>query len=148
VVAFGSSVLVMLLLIGGVIWYAGRRPAGTPLTWGQAMLAAVYSFFLMFWSYGVVPHQWLTWSQNEMHWTSARALYGPGAIFKPFKNGGHSPITLTYRVGSDSVAALIYIVLVGVQVGLWGMWQKRGKKPAAPVPVSEFGRPLVREGVS
>jgi hypothetical protein len=93
-----------------------------------------------------VPHQWLTWAQNEMHWTQARSLYGPGAILKPFKAGGHSPLTLSYRVASDTIAALIYIVLVGVQVALWGMWQKRGKKPAAPVPVSEFGRPLVREG--
>ena len=44
--------------------------SGTPLTWGEAMVAATYVFFLMFWVYGVVPHQWLTWAQNELKWRS------------------------------------------------------------------------------
>jgi len=36
------------------VFYAKRRPVGTPLTWGESMVAATYVFFLMFWVYGVV----------------------------------------------------------------------------------------------
>ena len=59
-VAFIASVLVMVLLTALVIPMAKRRPVGTPLTWGEAMVASVYAFFLMFWVYGVVPHLFLT----------------------------------------------------------------------------------------
>ena len=53
-VAFWSSVIVTAVLVGGIFWYMGRRPAGTPVTWGEAMVGAVYVFFLMFWIFGVV----------------------------------------------------------------------------------------------
>lgn len=146
-VAFGASVLVALLLMGVAVAYSRRRPVGAPLTWGEAMVAAVFTYFLMFWVYGVVPHQWLIWAENQMQWTKAKLVFGPGGILKPYKYGGHSPITLTYRVVSDSIAAIIYGIAIGLQVGIWMMWQNRGKKKAGTqVEVSKYGRPLVREG--
>ena len=58
-----------------MLWYGRRRPVGAPLSWGEAIAAATLVFGLMFWSYGVVPHQWLQWANNELQWTPTRKLW-------------------------------------------------------------------------
>jgi hypothetical protein len=151
VVAFIASVLVTVLLTALVIPMAKRRPVGTPITWGEAMVASVYAFFLMFWAYGLVPHLWLTWAGNELGWRPDKLLFGPGAILKPQSAGGWNPITITYQSLRDIIAVLIYVVLLSTQVGLWAWWQNRGKRAAAAeieasTATSEYGRPLVRKG--
>ena len=36
--------------------------------------------------------------------------------------------------------------MLGAQIALWAMWQKRGQaKPSTEVATSDFGRPLVRK---
>ena len=64
----------------GIVWMGKRRPPGTPLTWGEAMVASVYCFFLLFWIYGVVPHLWLAWADNELRWRPDKLLFGPGEL--------------------------------------------------------------------
>ena len=118
-VAFIASVLVAVLLTALVIPVAKRRPVGTPLTWGEAMVASVYAFFLMFWVYGLVPHLFLTWAGNELGWRPDKLLLGPGGILKPQTLGGFSPITITYQTLRDILAVLIYVVFLGAQIGLW-----------------------------
>src|SRR5687768_9639546 len=49
VVAFTTSCVVLVLLIVVGLSFRGRRPVGTPLTWGEAMVAATFIFFAMFW---------------------------------------------------------------------------------------------------
>jgi hypothetical protein len=148
VVAFGLSIIVTLLMVGGALWYGQRRPVGTPLTWGEAMVGAVYVFFALFWVYGIVPHLWLTWADSELRWRPDKFLYGPGSILKPTARGGHFPITLTYQTVRDIIATGIYGVALGANGALFVLWQKRGaKKPATAVARSEYGRPLVKEGV-
>jgi hypothetical protein len=148
VVAFVTSILISLVLTAVVVWYMGKRPAGTPLTWGEAMAGSVYVFFLLFWVYGIVPHQWLTWADNELGWRPDKLVYGPGDILKPVSKGGWVPFTITYRTIRDIVAVAIYGVLLVANVALWMMWQNRGKKASTEVVTSDYGRPLVREGVS
>ncbi|MFZ9398725.1 MAG: hypothetical protein ACO28Q_09115, partial [Ilumatobacteraceae bacterium] len=80
--AFIFSLILTLALTGLALWYGKRRPIGTPVSWGEAMLGATYAFFVMFLAYGVVPHQWLVHVQNELGWQSDKMLYGPGDIFK------------------------------------------------------------------
>ena len=63
-VAFTMSIIITALLVWGIVAYSKRRPVGQPHTWGEAMLGAFVVFFLMFWAYGVVPHQWLVWAEN------------------------------------------------------------------------------------
>ena len=65
-VAFTTSCLVLIAISAIGVWYGKRRPVGTPLTWGEAMVAAVYVFFVMFWAYGVVPHLWLAWADGDL----------------------------------------------------------------------------------
>lgn len=147
-VAFALSVIVTIVLTGLIVWYMGRRPAGTPHTWGEAMFGAMVVFFLMFWVYGVVPHQWLTWADNELNWRADKLFIGWGGFLEPQTQDGWNPITINYVHLRDIVAVLIYGVALAGNIALWAMWQNRGKAKAEPEPErSTFGRPLVREGV-
>ena len=53
--AFLFSFVLSTVLAFLAIPYAKRRPKGTPISWGEAMLAAVYVFGTMFLAFGVVP---------------------------------------------------------------------------------------------
>lgn len=147
-VAFVASIIVTVLLVMAVVWFMGRRPVGTVLTWGEAMAAAAYIFFLLFWVYGVVPHQWLTWAEGELFWAPSKALVGPELAWTGDQGilAWALPFDMNYRVIKDLVAVIIYGVALAGNVALWAMWQNRGKKDAPPAPTSEYGRPLVREG--
>ena len=147
-VALITSILVGLLLTWGILWYAKKRPVGTPVTWGEAMVGAVYVFFLAFVAYGVIPHQWLTLAENELSWRADRTFLGPGDILKPKSQGGQFPFDVTYRTVSDSIAAVFYIVFLGTQIKLWGIWQSRGKTTdkGQAVVKSSYGRPLIKQG--
>ena len=149
-VAFITSTLIGILGLLAVVWYGRKRRApGAPLTWGQANAAAAYAFFLMFWWYGVIPHQWLTWADNELNWRPDRILYGVGDFLRPQAEGGWLPFTLSWLVIRDLVAVLVYAVGLGLQIWVWAWWNDRRKKAeaaAAVVPTSNYGRPLVKKG--
>ncbi len=147
-VAFALSILVTVVLMGGILAYMKRRPVGTPVTWGEAMFGSMIVFFVMFWVYGVVPHQWLTWADNELNWRTDKLFVGPGGILRAQAQGGSFPFTITYVVIRDIIASGIYVVAIGGQVWMWHVWQNRGKtaEAAEAVELSSFGRPLVREG--
>ena len=145
-VAFVGSMLIAVLLIASVFIYAPRRPVGTPLSWGQAMLAGTYSFFGLFWVYGVVPHQWLTWSENELGWRPDKYLAGPagtGALQEV-------PFNVSYQTLSHLIAVIIYGVFLGVNIALFAIWQGRGdkverKRKALEEKTTAYGRPLARK---
>jgi hypothetical protein len=150
VVALITASLIAIGLLLLLIPMAKRRPIGTPLSWGEAMVAAVYSFFLMFWVYGVIPHLWLTWADNELKWRPDNLVFGPGDIIQPVSQGGAwFPMTISYQTLRDLIAVGIYVVLLGGQMFLWTWWQQRGTKAAAAsaeLATSDYGRPLVRKG--
>ncbi len=146
-VAFVTAVLIAVVLTLLVIPVSKRRPPGTPLTWGEAMVAAVYAYFLMFWTYAMIPHLWLTWTSNELGWTPTKAWLGPGKILQPQKAGGWFPLTLNYQVLRDILVVGIYVAALAFQMWIFAWWQNRAKR-AAEVPAittSDYGRPLVRK---
>jgi hypothetical protein len=162
VVAFVFSLLISLAMVGVIVRVARNRPVGTPLTWGEAFGAAIYAFFLQFMVYGVVPHQFLAWADNELGWRSDKIgiPLGPfgalldgrlgvrdGVLFPqgvPLPNGH---FIITAQVLRDIIAAGIYIVFLLVQIKMWLWWQKRDQKKAGvPELTSAYGRPLVRGG--
>ncbi len=146
-VAFVTALSVTAVVVGGILAYQKRRPIDQVVTWGEAMVGSLVVFFLMFWVYGVVPHQWLTWADNELNWRVDKILYGPGEILKSQEDGGWSPIRINYIVVRDLIAVGIYIVALGGNIWMWSAWQKRGEQQAEkPVQRSQFGRPLVKEG--
>ena len=148
-VAFVTSLLVMVLLVGGADWYRKRTPVDKAFTWGEAMLFAGYVFFIFWWGYGVVPHQWLTWADSELNWRRDRFLMGPQLPWTGDQGivEWGLPFTMTYQVIRDLVAVGIYGVVLGGNVVMWRQWQNRGQEQNAPRPTSEYGRPLVTEGV-
>ncbi len=147
-VAFALSLVVTAVLTAAVMAYMRRRPVGTPVTWGEAMFGSTVVFFLLFWIYGVVPHQWLTWADNELNWRTDKLFEGPGGILRAQAQGGSFPFTITYVVIRDVIAVGIYGVGLVGNVVMWSMWQNRGKKAEVSKELerSGFGRPLIREG--
>ncbi len=146
-VALIVSLVLTIAMTAAIPWYGKRRPVGTPFTWGEAMIGSAYVFFLMFFAYGIVPHQWLTVAENEWSWRADRIVWGVGDILKPQADGGWLPLTITYRTLSDGIATLFYVVFVGGHVAMWRIWQTRNQsKGGTDVVKSTYGRPLVKQG--
>ncbi len=149
--ALVTSIVVSILMSVAVYAYARRRPVGTPVSWGEAMLGAAWVFFLAFMVYGVVPHQWLTLAENEWSFRADRIVVGPGEILKPQSLGGWFPFDITYRAISDTVAVILYGIFLVGQIVMWLQWQNRDKRAeaktqAALAQTSSFGRPLIKQG--
>lgn len=148
--AFTLSWLISLALTAGILEYAKRRPADAPLSWGEANLGATYVFLLLFWIYGVVPHQWLIYADNELGWRSDKLLVGPTGVGFTDGEGLVSfllPFEVTYLVVRDIIAVTIYGFALAGNIALWSVWQDRGKVAPTEVEQSTYGRPLVRETV-
>jgi hypothetical protein len=147
VVAFFGSFLVAVVGMLAIVLYGKRRPVGGLLTWGEAIAAAVYVFALMFWAYGVVPHQFLTWANNELGWTSANQLKGWGDVLVnvPYI----STIKFSHETLSHMIVAGIYGFFLTMQVVLFASWNDRQKKADAKAKAelepSTYGRPLVKQ---
>ena len=149
--------LFLFLVCVGVIFYVGRRrPPGTPLTWGEAMVAATFVFGVLLLAYGVVPNEWLKWADNQLLWRPDRIWFAVSTKWPVFFTGsnaaaeaaaGRGRIIVSFQALRDIIAATIYIVILVAQAWLWIAFQKRGRKPAATGEVartSTFGRPVVK----
>ena len=163
-VAFIFSLILAAVMVGVIVLVGRRRTPGTPVTWGEAFVAGLYVYTLLFLMYGIIPHHWLAWADNALRWRSDKIgiPLGPfGGIVKaiglrswvsknllfpegiPLPNGH---FIVTAQVLRDIVAAGIYIVFLLGQILMWLWWQGRGKKPAErPALTSAYGRPLVRK---
>jgi hypothetical protein len=140
---------VALAGFGGTIWYGRRKRAiDQPLSWGEAIAASTFAFALMFWAYGVVPHQWLTWTGNELSWRPDRALVGPKLPFTGDEGIFEYlfPFQMNYENLSHLGAVLIYGLFLALHVAIWAIWQDRAKAKPPAIATSEYGRPLVKQG--
>ena len=145
----------MIILFIGVaicMYVGGRRPIGTPLTWGEAMVAGTFAFGLMLLAYGIVPHQWLNFADNELLWRPDKLLVGISSGGVVWGNdakdlGGTGRILINYQAIRDIIATVLYVVFLGGQMYLWSVWQKRGRKNPGDVEEarSRFGRPVLRK---
>ncbi|HET7718791.1 MAG TPA: hypothetical protein VFK43_02410 [Acidimicrobiales bacterium] len=148
-VAFITSIIVLVVGTALVMLVGSRRPVGTPLTWAEAMLGAVAVFALFVLAYGIVPNQWLLWADNELKWR-ADAIGIPSPFGTLFEDGitffGRGRVLVTKQAIRDIVATVIYVVMLGANIWLWSVWQKRGQRKDTPaIETSTFGRPLVRK---
>ncbi len=146
-----SSIVLLVAGIALCLAVGRRRPPGTPVTWGEAFVASTFVFALMVLAYGVIPHEWLEFADNELLWRADKMLVAIsaegvkwGQEAKTF--GGTGRILINYQAIRDIVAAGFYIVFLAAHVWLWAGWQKRGRKAEAPVEArSRFGRPVIRK---
>lgn len=146
-VAFLTSFAAAILLTLVVIPIGKRRPVGKTLSWGEAMVASVYAFGVMFLAFGIVPHQWIDHADKNLGWSKDKILYGPAGILKPQSVGGWNPITLQYEAIRDIVVVVIHVIFFGLIIFIWSWWQKRGQVAAAgtEIETSSYGRPLVKK---
>jgi hypothetical protein len=126
-----------------------RRPVDKPLTWGEAFIAATFVFALMLVAYGIAPHQWLDFADNELLWRKDKLLVafsGDGVKFGEAANalGGAGRIIVSYEVLRDIVATLLYVVFFAGQLMMWAWWQKRGKKRPQLELTSSYARPVIK----
>jgi NAD-dependent dihydropyrimidine dehydrogenase PreA subunit len=82
-----SSVVVFMVLLLPFFWMADRRTPGESLTWGEAMVAAAYVFGLLFWLYGVIPHEYLNWADSELSWRPDKKVIGPEGTWTWLERG-------------------------------------------------------------
>jgi formate hydrogenlyase subunit 3/multisubunit Na+/H+ antiporter MnhD subunit len=152
VAAFISSIIATILMVAVCLYVGARRPIGTPVTWGEAMVAGTWVFAIMLLVYGIVPHQWLNYADNELLWRPDKLLVGISSGGVVWGNdakdlGGTGRILINYQAIRDIVATVIYVVGLGGQMYLWSVWQKRGRKKPGDVEEarSRFGRPVLRK---
>jgi hypothetical protein len=143
--AFIVSFVAALVLSFAIIPYGKRRPVDAPFDWGQAVLASTYIFGVLFLAFGVVPHQWISHADKNLGWSRDKMLVGWGGILEPQSEGGWNPITLQYEAVRDTVVVLLHVVFFGVFIFLAVWWQKRGEVKPKELPVSTYGRPLVKK---
>ena len=141
-IAFATALIVALLLDLAVVLYSKRRAPGRYLTWGEAMLAAVYAFVLFNLWYGIIPHQWITLADKEWGWRSDVTVVGPFELLEPNR---FIPFTITKQALRDLIVLLIYGVGLSLQIFHWVQWNERGKKKAEVEPITTYGRPLARK---
>ena len=149
-VALVISILIVVVGVGICLAIGRRRPPGTPVTWGEAFVAGTFVFALMVVAYGVVPHQWLDFADNELLWRADKLLVsisGDGLVWGQAAKeaAGSGKILINYQAVRDIVASGFYIVFLGVHVYLWSVWQKRGRTKAPAEVSSRFGRPMIRK---
>jgi hypothetical protein len=155
VVAFVTSIVLLLIGVGIIFFVASRRPPGTPLTWAEAIVAGAFVFGVLLLAYGVVPNQWLQWADNQLHWRQDAFGIPTGPL--PFRHhvifekgitffGGHGRVLITKQAVRDIIVTMIYVVMLGANLALWAVFQKRGrpKEEVPAIETSTFGRPLVR----
>jgi hypothetical protein len=152
---FYVSLLIFIAGIAIIFLVGRRRPPGTPLTWGEAMIGATFVFGLLLLGYGVVPNEWLKWADNQLLWRPDRIWFAISTKWPVFYTGsnaaveaaaGRGRIIVSFQALRDIIAATIYILMLASQVWLWIAFQKRGRKEATGevARTSMFGRPVVK----
>ena len=149
-VALVVSTLALVAGIFLVFAIGRRRPPGTPVTWGEAFVGGTFIFALFVLAYGIIPHQWLTFADNQLLWRPDKLMLGIsgdgvklGDSVKEL--GGTGRIIVNAQAVRDMIAAGIYIVFLVIQVMLWSAWQKRGRKAPEVELSSRFGRPVMKK---
>ena len=143
--AFLFSLVITTAMALIVIPFGKRRPVGTDTTWGEAMIGSVYTFFVMFLAFGVVPHQFIDHADKELGWRKDKLLMGPFDILNAKANGGNFPFTLSYEAVRDILVVVIHVYFIGLMIYMFVWWQKRGERGAKELEVSTYGRPLVKK---
>jgi hypothetical protein len=138
--------LLFVVLLAPVLVAIGRPKARHKATWALAMGGAVWVWALMILAYGSIPHEWLTFATGHLRWDESHFLVRSGQPIGPFN---WLNFDINKRAITDTIAGLIYIVMLALNVYLFAAWQKRPEAiddtasvEAKVVGTSAFGRPV------
>jgi hypothetical protein len=145
------DLVLIALVVHGLLMVVSRtpKPADEPSSWVACFLGAVGTFALMTLAYGVIPHEWLEFANSYLKWGETSKFIWQSSqdmLFFPWQ----WPFNLDYPALRDIVVTMIYGAMLGLNIALFVMWQKRNvvvEKPAAdatPAKRSRFGRPVRR----
>jgi hypothetical protein len=137
---------VVIFVIGlAVIGFLARRPKpAEPPTWAQAMLGALGAFALMIIAYGTIPHEWIVYANSYLRWGTAKYVFQRNRIIH---------FDVNKQTANDAIAAIIYVIMLGLNIRLFQIWQRRpvaapvsddDATAAEPQPAgtSAYGRPM------
>jgi hypothetical protein len=136
---------VVLFLVGlGVIGFLARRPKpAEPPTWALAMIGALAAFSLMIIAYGTIPHEWIVYANSYLRWGTAKYVFRKNRLVH---------FDVNKQTANDAIAAVIYVVMLTLNIKLFQIWQKRpvaapvgdDATEAEPQPsgTSAYGRPM------
>ena len=82
--AFGFVIFLTVAMTAVMYLWARRRQPGTPLSWGEAIIAAMFVFAYMLIIYGVLPDAWLRWCNGPLRWRSDK-IGVPAGVLGNFK---------------------------------------------------------------
>jgi hypothetical protein len=114
------------------------------MTWARAALGAFLFTALMIILYGIIPNQWLTYTQAVWEWTPQKLwIKVPTALL------GGNEVNVSAAAIKDVVSGTYVVVVTGAVATAMIRWQKRdeyrearAKKAAAQEPTSVYGHAL------
>ena len=121
---------------------------GEPATWAECFAGALGVFALFVVGFAIIPSEWLNYANSYLNWGDTTKFVWTSheqMLFLPF----NWPFNYDYPSMRDTVAVLIYVVTLGIDLKLWVMWQRRHEVKETPAAVegapakrSRFGRPV------
>ncbi len=128
----------MMILGAFFIWVLNQK-----MTWARAAFAAFLTWIELIVIFGMIPSEWLVFSQTDLDWSAQRvALVVPPVLVLG------NEVEISYAVLKDSISMGYHIVMLALGAVLAVQIQriKEGRPPSAEKTeaTSPYGRPLVR----
>jgi hypothetical protein len=132
------------LVIAGLVIRRPKR-SSEPATWAMTFAGAMFVWVMLTLGYAVIPSEWIVFGNSYLNFDSSTFL-----LHRNQWGSSLPPFDITRDKFTDAVAALIYVVVLGINVALFVAWQQR--KVAEPAAESEVtptepearGGPLAR----
>ena len=126
-----AIVLFVIGLIGAAIVIRRPKRSAEPATWAATVVGVLFVWFMFALGYGVIPHEWLTFGNSYLNFDASSFLLKRNTIV---------PFDITRDKLVDAVAALIYVVVLGINIFFFAAWQKRKvAEPPAETAAAEEG---------
>ena len=122
-----AIVLFAIGLVAAALVIRSPKRSNEPATWAQCMIGAMFVWFMFALGYGVIPHEWLTFGNSYLNFDSSSFLIHRGQWASNLP-----PFDITRDKVIDSGAAIIYVIVLSLNVVYFSAWQKRKvAEPAA-----------------
>src|SRR5258708_31505896 len=119
---YGIILFTIGLVAAAVVIRTPKR-SNEPSTWAQCVIGAMFVWVMFALGYGVIPHEWLTFGNSYLNFDSSSFLLHKNPSI---------PFDITRDNAVDGVAAVIYVIVLGLNVAFFAAWQKRKvAEPAA-----------------